>query len=121
MKHLILLLLLSTLFFSGWTKGPSPFILDSDTLLQEQTVSSKLKIYPNPATTGQVTLEIQDHEIAEIRLINIAGREILQEKTDFGTNKYQLKLTDVPKGIYFLRVKTTENKVVAKKLIVSHR
>ncbi|MFW5773498.1 MAG: T9SS type A sorting domain-containing protein, partial [Tangfeifania sp.] len=36
-------------------------------------------------------------------------------------NKYELKLNNIPKGIYFLRVRTTEDKVVAKKLIVSER
>ncbi len=120
MKHFILLLFISTLYITSLAGPPVYSSFGRDTLVKdEQQVSSKLKIYPNPCSTGQVTLEMEDHEIAEIKVINITGKEILQKKTDFGVNKYQLKLNNVPKGIYFLRVRTTENKVVAKKLVVS--
>ena len=120
MKQFILFILISGIYITGLANPPVYSSFGNDTLVQEeQQVSSKLKIYPNPCSTGQVTLEMDDHLIAEIRVINITGKEILQKKTDFGVNKYQLKLNNVPKGIYFLRVKTTENKVVAKKLIVS--
>lgn len=120
MKQLILLILISGIYITGLANPPVYSSFGNDTLAkEEQQVSSKLKIYPNPCSTGQVTLEMDDHQIAEIRLINITGKEVLQQKIDFGVYKYQLKLHDVPKGIYFLRVRTTENKVVAKKLVVS--
>lgn len=120
MKQFILLLFISGIYITGLANRPVYSTFGNDTLAQEeQQVSSKLKIYPNPCSTGQVTLEMDDHQIAEIRLINITGKEILQRKIDFGVNKYQLKLHEVPKGIYFLRIKTTENKLVAKKLVVS--
>jgi len=119
MKHFILLLIISTLYFTGLATPPVYSSFGNDTLVKVDEVSFNLKIYPNPCSTGQVTLEMKDHEIAEVKVINIAGKKILQKKTDFGVNKYQLKLSGVPKGIYFLRVITTENKVVAKKLIVS--
>jgi hypothetical protein len=120
MKQFILLLLISGIYITGLANPPVYSSFGNDTLAkEEQQVSSKLKIYPNPCSTGQVTLEMDDHLIAEIRVINITGKEILQRKIDFGVNKYQLKLYDIPKGIYFLRVRTTENKVVAKKLVVS--
>lgn len=119
MKQFILLLIISALSLTGLANMPVYSSFGNDTLVKVDEVSSKLKIYPNPCSTGQVTLEMEDHEIDEIKVINIAGKEILQKKTDFGVNKYQLKLNGVPKGIYFLRVRTTENKLVAKKLIVS--
>ncbi|HKL32502.1 MAG TPA: T9SS type A sorting domain-containing protein [Tangfeifania sp.] len=119
MKQFILLLIISAFYFTGQANQPAYSPFGNDTLIKVDEVSSKLKIYPNPCSTGQVTLEMEDHEIAEIKVINIAGKEMLQRKTNFGTNKYELKLNNIPKGIYFLRVKTTGNKVVAKKLIVS--
>lgn len=119
MKQFILLMIISTLTLTGLANPPVHSSFGSDTLVKVDEVSSKLKIYPNPCSTGLVTLEMEDHEIAEIKVINIAGKEMLQRKTDFAVNKYQLKLNNIPKGIYFLRVRTTENKVVAKKLIVS--
>jgi len=120
MKQFILLILISGIYITGLANPPVYSSFENDTLAKkEQQVSYKLKIYPNPSSTGQVTLEMDDHQIEEIKVINITGKEILQKKINFGVNKYQLKLNGVPKGIYFLRVKTTENKVVAKKLVVS--
>jgi hypothetical protein len=83
--------------------------------------SNELKVYPNPAENGRVTLELNNGMISEIRLINIAGKEAAVQKMDFETPKYTLELVNVPNGIYFIRVKTTENKVVVKKLVVSGR
>jgi hypothetical protein len=83
--------------------------------------SNELKVYPNPAENGRVTLELNNGMISEIRLINIAGKEAAVQKMDFETPKYTLELLNVPNGIYFIRVKTTENKVVVKKLVVSGR
>lgn len=120
MKQFILLLFISGIYITGLANPPVYSSFGNDTLVKnEQQSSFKLKIYPNPCSTGLVTLEMEDQEVAEIKVINITGKEILQEKTNFGVNKYQLKLNDVPKGIYFLRVRTTENNVVAKKLVVS--
>lgn len=79
----------------------------------------ELKIYPNPAESGRVTLELNSGEIYEIRLINIAGKEVVYRKLDFGTQKYSLALDNLPNGIYFVRVQSTENKTIVKKLIVS--
>lgn len=121
MKQFILILFISVIYITGLASPPVYSSFGNDTVKEEQQVSSKLKIYPNPTNTGNVTLEMEDHQIAEIKVINITGKEILQKKTDFGVNKYQLKLYGVPKGIYFLRVRTTENKVVAKKLVISER
>ena len=83
--------------------------------------SNELKVYPNPADNGRVTLELNNGMISEVRLINIAGKEAAMQKMDFETPKYTLELLNVPNGIYFIRVKTTENKVVVKKLVVSGR
>jgi hypothetical protein len=120
MKHLILLIIVSSIFLFTSANPPSTNMGWNESLVQKEKSSPhELKIYPNPCKTGQVTLEMDQSEISEIHVINIAGKEVLQKKTDFGVNKYQLKLKEIPKGIYFMRVKTTENKVVVKKLIVS--
>jgi hypothetical protein len=83
--------------------------------------SNELKVYPNPTENGRVTIELNNGMISEIRLINIAGKEAAFQKMDFDTPKYTLELLNVPNGIYFIRVKTAEQKVVVKKLVVSGR
>jgi hypothetical protein len=121
MKKIILLFIIFTFYIAGshTLRANMPFENNLFTQQEQPKDTYQLKIYPNPCKTGQVTLEMNDQEIDEVRLINIAGKEVLQQKMEFGTNRYQLKLENVPNGIYFMRVKTTDNKTVVKKLVVS--
>lgn len=121
MKKIILLFFLFTFLLAGSSalQANMPFENNLFTQQEQPNDTYQLKIYPNPCKTSQVTLEMDDQEIDEVRLINIAGKEVLQRKMEFGTNKHRLKLENVPNGIYFMRVKTTDNKTVVKKLVVS--
>lgn len=121
MKRYILLTLFIFIAFTGFSGNPVDFALDQNQNPAVQENRFDLKIYPNPAETGRITLEMNNGEIAEIRLIDIAGKEVITRKIDFGTQRVQLMLEQVPNGIYFVRVKTAENKVVVKKLVVSSR
>ncbi len=82
-------------------------------------LEAELKIYPNPCKNSKVTIEFSAKEISEIRLINITGKQVLLKKYHFATHKTQLKLEDVPNGIYLIQIKTTDNKTTVKKLMVS--
>ncbi len=120
MKHFFLLITGIFLFLPVLSGQPETEKMQKAPDMQEKKLSPyELRVYPNPCKTGSVTLEMEENGIAEIHLINIAGKEVLQQKTTFETRKYQLKLDQVPNGIYFLRVRTSENKIVIKKLIVS--
>ena len=121
MKQLILLIILSVFSFSGFASGPGNFLFDQKPSVSDETSQFEFKIYPNPTETGRITLEMNTAEINEIRLIDIAGKEVISRKIDFGTPKYLLLLNEIPNGIYFVRVKTTENKMFVKKLVVSSR
>ena len=121
MKRLILLIIISVFTISGFAGGPGHFLFDQKPSVQGEANTFELKIYPNPTETGRITLEMNTGEISEIRLVNITGKEIVTRKIEFGTPKYLLSLEEVPNGIYFVQVKTTENKVVVKKLVVSSR
>ena len=121
MKKLILLISLLIFTFTGFSDNPGNLFFQQDQPALTQENRFELKIYPNPTETGRITLEMNTGEINEIRLIDIAGKEVISRKIDFGTPKYLLSLDEVPNGIFFVRVKTTENKVVVKKLVVSSR
>ncbi|SHI42358.1 Por secretion system C-terminal sorting domain-containing protein [Tangfeifania diversioriginum] len=123
MKKIILFFIIFTFHIAGshTLRANMPFENNLLTQQEQPKDTYQLKIYPNPCKTGQVTLEMNDQEIDEVRLINIAGEKVLQKRMEFGTNRYQLKLENVPNGIYFMRVKTTDNKTVVKKLVVSSR
>ena len=120
MKHFLLLITGIFLFLPVLSGQPETGRMQQGPDVQKEELSPyDLRVYPNPCKTGVVTLEMEENAIAEIHLINIAGKEVLQQKTTFETGKYQLKLDQVPNGIYLLRVRTSDNKIVIKKLIVS--
>ncbi|MGC9354177.1 MAG: T9SS type A sorting domain-containing protein [Mariniphaga sp.] len=121
MKQLILSILFFVFTFTGFSGNPGVSLKDQhqNPVIQENRF--ELKIYPNPTETGRITLEMNTGEINEIRLIDIAGKEVVSRKIEFGTPKYLLSLDNIPNGIYFVRVKTSENKIVVKKLVVSAR
>ncbi|MDX9908208.1 MAG: T9SS type A sorting domain-containing protein [Bacteroidales bacterium] len=120
MKRYILLIIFSLIFIRGFSFEPSYSSFYQNPTIDKTSVQ-ELKIYPNPAENGRITLEMNTGEITEIRLVNIMGKEVVVRILDFSVPKYQLTLENIPNGIYFVRVKTSKNKVVVKKLIVSSR
>lgn len=120
MKKFVLLLIISTLsyfsFSQNATGGTSPW---NSPNIQDNSSSSEPKIYPNPCKDEKVTIEFFAQEISEIRITNIAGKEVLLKKFEYTENKKQIQLTEIPNGIYLLRIKTTDEKMVVKKLLVS--
>ena len=112
MKKIILIILLSVFYFAG-------FAQEVNTEQNNQKEFSELKVYPNPCKTKKITVESNDSKITEINIVNIAGKQVLQKKFPSPENKKQLELTDVPDGIYLVRIKTDNDKLVVKKLIVS--
>lgn len=120
MKKIILFLIIAALSFSGFsqnTGGGSSAWNDSN--IEDYNSSNDPKIYPNPCKDEKVTIEFFAREISEIRITNIAGKEVLLKKFEYTENKKQIQLTEIPNGIYLLRIKTTDDKMVVKKLLVS--
>ncbi len=121
MKKVLLLSILSLFVFTAFASVPGSFAGLQEKISSVEPGQNELRIYPNPTETGQVTLEMNTGEIAEVRLINIAGKEVVVRKIEFGAQKYVLPLDNLPNGIYFIRVQSTENKTVVKKLVVASR
>lgn len=63
---------------------------------QVANLETEFSIYPNPSSS-YVNIE-SEIEIKKVELINIQGQKIIQ------TSQSQLDLTDIPNGIYFLKV-----------------
>ncbi len=63
-----------------------------------------LSIYPNPTTTSlTVSSPIK---ITQITMTNLLGQTVYCQ--EFNTNKTELSLADLPKGIYFIKINNTE-------------
>ncbi|WP_297101339.1 T9SS type A sorting domain-containing protein [uncultured Draconibacterium sp.] len=115
MKYIILVLF--TLFIAS-----ASFAQDTGfTSLQneEELTKTEVKIYPNPCKNNKVTVDFSTKEINEIRLTNIAGKQVYLKEYTFPTSKIQLQLNDIPNGIYLIQISTTDNKRTVKKLMIS--
>lgn len=120
MKKIILFIFIITLSISGFSQNTAGNNISWNTIsADENSINTEVKIYPNPAKGEYVTVEFNKREIKEISLTNITGREVFLKTYPFTETKKQVQLNDIPNGIYFLKIKTTEDKIVIKKLMVS--
>ena len=96
----------------------------------EVRFSNKVKpsiwVYPNPVTNYEdLMVEIkgpsQDQKHLEIKLFDINGKQVFQQKADFsgGASKLPIGTTDLPQGMYILQV-SGENWVLNKQVIVQY-
>jgi hypothetical protein len=73
-------------------------------------MSANFSLYPNP-TSSQLFIE-SDITIDKIEILDISGRAV---KTIVKPS-YSIDVSDIPKGIYFLRL-TTKDRVHTQKFI----
>jgi hypothetical protein len=121
--RITILLILFFLFELAGIALPAAGNFYKDSMITEEKSPfiQELRIYPNPTKSGRVRLELNNGEISEILLIDITGKKLLAEKPEQVSSGCELSLSEVPDGIYFIRVKTRANKVIVKKLVVSNK
>lgn len=81
---------------------------------------SGVAIYPNPATAGNIDIQIlEDWSNADVTIFDMVGRAVFSGKLEntLGTNK--LNVTGLANGIYILQIKATGDKLFVGKIIVS--
>jgi hypothetical protein len=79
-----------------------------------QAKNSEVKIYPIPANE-KINI-VSGSELSVIELLSISGNKILSE--NISGNNYELNIRNVSEGIYFVKIKTTDNKETIKKIII---
>lgn len=79
----------------------------STTEIQKET---SLSIYPNPTTT-ELTITSTD-KINQITITNLIGQTIHTHK--YNTEKVEIEVANLPKGIYFIKINNTEVRKFAK-------
>ncbi len=95
----------------------TPFFLDGTVEVKELVgQSSKLNIYPNPASTQfTVAFEAVLSDPATIEIYDVRGRLVKRLQTQQST--VEIDVQDWPKGLYVCRVET-ENQFHTKKMLV---
>ena len=91
--------------------------------IESITSNIKFSSYPNPATTV-LNLELNVTETAQtqIEMIDMTGkvvREISNSELTSGTHKFQVETSDLPNGIYFVRI-NSNGKSAQYKVSVTH-
>ncbi len=79
-----------------------------------QPATNKLTLYPNPAKS---IVNVACKHIKQVTIIDVMGREILT-KTAVNADKVQLELNGLVKGIYLVKVMTSENDIKLEKLLI---
>tara|TARA_R110001592_G_scaffold58067_2_gene176292 strand:+ start:3815 stop:6457 length:2643 start_codon:yes stop_codon:yes gene_type:complete len=78
--------------------------VDLTTSLNELN-SNDFVVYPNP-TSQSVTVEFNDNQKRDVRIVNIAGQTIINQKIT--TKKTTLNVAELATGVYFLEVKNND-------------
>ena len=121
MKHILLIILFILLQISSYSQVSSGNSSDwnSYSAINSEKNQPDLKIYPNPCKDKKVTVEFNTDLISEIRLLNITGKEVFLKKIEIPVTRLQFELTNIPNGIYMVQVKTVDDKIIVKKLLVT--
>jgi hypothetical protein len=95
----------------------SPFPDCIDVSVNDETQSDiGFFVYPNPASQ-MISVQSQ-WTIESIRLVNMNGIEVLKY-TPFLSN-FELNISSIATGIYFIETKTIDNKIKREKLLIVH-
>lgn len=81
---------------------------------------SGVAIYPNPATAGNIDIQIlEDWSNADVMIFDMVGRAVFSGKLEntLGTNK--LNVSGLANGIYILQIKAADDKSFVGKIIVN--
>lgn len=81
------------------------------------TLEKSIQVYPNP-TNGLMTIksEASTYEKYSLKLETLQGKELFTKSVEF-INYYNLDLTTIPSGIYFLILQNDRNRIVKKVII----
>ena len=75
------------------------------------------KLYPNPSVTGNISIEAEGL-VTEVSVVNIMGQFIDYQKMPIFSNSVQLTLKNVNSGLFFVKIKTDDNRIGIRKLII---
>jgi hypothetical protein len=83
----------------------------------EESASTDFQVFPNP-TNGMVTLQFTsaENQNSDLSVTDITGREVMKQQivANEGENEITIDISHLVKGIYMMRIKTTEGENIAR-------
>lgn len=105
--------------FSGRSNDFYSVKTEKEKLPRNGDFYTQVRVYPNPCTDKILNVELFSEEIAELKITNIAGKEVFSLKNKVSLSHQKINLENIPNGIYLINLKTKKNNVIIKKLVVS--
>lgn len=69
---------------------------------QDQPVRN-VELFPNPVTEGRLTITASEN-ISSVQVLNITGKVVFNQEYDSNTNRVDLELDKLEKGVYLVRI-----------------
>jgi hypothetical protein len=90
--------------------------VDTSTSLYTPGLANAFRLYPNPGTgIFQLEYDQQKYRLASMELFQLNGRKI----KDLGFEAHQpINIQDLPSGVYLLKLRTQDQQVIAKQIIL---
>lgn len=93
------------------TKVTTVEVIDKE--VDKKDINSLVKIYPNPVTS-QFTIESSE-KIISYSIFNRYGNQVIRK--DINTKKWEVQVSELPRGFYYLELMTEKGKIVRKKIM----
>lgn len=100
-------------YIVGNVKGGLTIVTDAF-LSQKETapLTQQIKVYPNPARQSlNILLDNLATEQVYFNCYNALGQLLLQQQKPAGEQQYQLDISTLPTGMYFLQLETAKNQI----------
>lgn len=86
-----------------------------------ETNNSKIKLFPNPASSF-VNIELSNsHNISSIQLITMTGQTLLNKDVSSNQMHVDIDVSSITSGVYFVVFRNGTSEVETKKLVVTNR
>ncbi|MCW3070408.1 MAG: hypothetical protein JWO44_298 [Bacteroidetes bacterium] len=96
-----------------------------ETALNVGTPNFDINVYPNP-TAGKLTVAMntsnEDQKSVEVEIVNLVGQLVYHKTLEFKDGKEMIDMQEgIANGVYIVRVKNADNKVVIKKIVLERK
>lgn len=105
------------LYIAGGVSGMIYKIVPVTLKTDKHHLKKEIKIYPNP-TTDLVNIALKNSlSISDISIFNLQGK-LIEAYSDLNDNTIRISTKQYQKGIYLIKISTTEKNNIYKKLVV---
>jgi len=82
-----------------------------------QANTSWLSVYPNPVVSDRFTITSK-HSVKEIEIFSVIGKSVYKQEGKKGQQQVEINSLDLDKGMYLVKVTSTNNESAVKKIMI---